>query len=272
MNCPICGDRLLPGADRCPGCGYRIVNTASHPGSVPESPPPRKRRGCCCLFPAILLLLTLLPGLFHLVRNLAVNVYTDIILPAPEPIITTPYDEAETVPLPEVELIPDTESLTPTAEGCFAIDNGAVTFLPELWDGGPVLQIPGTVNGQTVTALSTGCFRNCTELTTILLPESLTEIRAEAFAGCKNLRGLYLPDGMASIGTDAFAGCIRLEAMCIPATVVSIAPGAFDDCASMRFLIYDGTFEQWNGLYSDYITPFTTAICLNGSFYHGAVG
>lgn len=270
MNCPICGDRLHPGADRCPGCGYRITNPPAQTDFKPKSRPSGKRRGCCCLFPVILLVLMLLSGAIYVVSSIVTHVYRDNTAPVPEPFSTVPSEATETVPDEE----PPTENETrpSAAEGCFAISDGAVTFLPELWDGGPVLQIPDTVDGQTVTALARGCFRDCGELTTIVLPETLTKIHSRAFAGCKNLRGLYLPEGMEVIGSDAFAGCVRLEAIFVSKTVTSIAPGAFDDCASLIFLFYDGSFEQWNEVYRDYINPYTTAICLDGSYYHGAVG
>ena len=47
--------------------------------------------------------------------------------------------------------------------------------------------------------------------------------------------------------------------------------GAFDDCASLMYLFYDGDFDTWTALYGDYITPFTAAICLDGTYYHGTV-
>ena len=72
------------------------------------------------------------------------------------------------------------------------------------------------------------------------------------------------------IGKDAFAMCRSLEAIYIPASVTTIAPGCFDDCAALVYLFYEGDFESWNALYSDFINPFTTAICLDGNYYQGA--
>jgi hypothetical protein len=131
------------------------------------------------------------------------------------------------------------------------------------------LTIPDTVDGEIVSALGPGCFRDCTELTTIILPDSLTTIESEAFAGCAKLRGLYIPQGVESIEENAFAGCVALEAICIPASVQRIAEGTFDDCARLLYINYDGIFERWAALYDDFITPFTAVICTNGTYYHG---
>ena len=38
------------------------------------------------------------------------------------------------------------------------------------------------------------------------------------------------------------------------------------------YLFYEGDFENWSTLYSDFINPFTAAICLDGTYYQGAGG
>lgn len=257
MKCPICTERLLPGTDRCPACGYRVRSSAAAP--VPETPRPvRRHRGCL-----LLLIWPLIAAGISIVFSLTANVI-DKTLPD-GPWIST-Y-EAEPAPEP---FDPTTGSRPAAAdEGCFSIEDGRVYFFPDRWDGSPILTIPDTVDGQTVTAIGPGCFLDCDFLTTILLPEAVTEICDEAFAGCTQLRGLYLPFGMETIGTDAFSGCRSLQAICIPAAVTAIAPGCFDDCADLLYIIYEGNFLEWEELYDDFINPFTTAICLDGSYYHG---
>lgn len=257
MKCPICSERLLPGTERCSVCGYRMPRSSVREEHPPVTRPhrparPRRRRGCCILLLIWPLILALLTVIFSLTGNVTINVHEDI------PIEEPSYD------IPTSPLLPEEAD-----EGCFAIEDGAVYFLPDLWDGSPIVNIPETVDGETVTAIGPGCFRDCSNLTTIILPETVVEICEEAFYGCAGLRGLYLPFSMESIGADAFAGCVDLEAICIPAAVTEIAPRCFDDCASLHFIIYEGSFEQWNALYSDYINPFTTAVCLDGSYYHG---
>lgn len=270
MKCPICSERLLPGMDRCTACGYRMPRSSAPTELPPVSSPlgparPKRRRGCCVLL-ILSLILGLLSGAFRLAtyviedfsaQDFGINIYEET------PVEDPSYEE------PSWEAPPSASRPDAADESCFAIDGGVVYFLPDLWDGGPILTIPETVDGETVTAIGPGCFRSCEDLTTIILPDTVTEICGEAFLGCTKLRGLYLPFGMESIGEDAFAGCVDLEAICIPAAVTDIAPGCFDDCASLMYIIYEGSFEHWEELYDDYINPFTTAICFDGSFYHG---
>ena len=259
MKCPICSEHLPQHTDRCPGCGYRI------PVSIPKQPAAIKRRrtaprrACLPGLIRLLVLSILFPLVLSFLQGFLMRTRVE------EEVIVQTVPEEHVPSVPQIETIP-----APTAaEGCFAIADGAVTFLPEFWDGGPILTIPDTVDGQSVTSLGSGCFRNCIGLTTVILPETLTAIEAEAFSGCSGLRGLFLPQGMESIGENAFDGCVALEAICIPATVTSIAEGAFDDCASLRYINYDGDFQTWATVYDDFITPFTIAICTDGGYYHG---
>lgn len=257
MKCPICGARLHPGSDRCHDCSCHVRAYAT---PMEESRPRRERRPRGCLLLPLLVLVPLFAiTAFFTFMSLSPRSYREpAVSVEPVPEATLPDSPAlESMPIPDAD------------EGCFAIVDQVLYFLPEKWDGGPVLRVPESVDGMTVTALGPGCFAGCTELTTILLPDTLVEIGPEAFSGCKNLRGLYLPETAECIGTDAFAGCLSLEAIYIPGSMYSIEAGCFDDCAGLLYIFYEGSFEDWNALYSGYINPFTTAICLDGSYYHG---
>lgn len=258
MKCPICGHPLPPSSDRCPDCGYRCRTTqpqTPHTNDRGYYTPPnqtKRSKGCCC---AMILIVPILLGLATAVLSLAAYILEDVRIgiyeeaPIPEPIPGSLPDEAD--------------------DRCFSIQSGAVTFLPDRWEGERILRVPETVDGEPVTALAPGCFRDCGELTTIVLPDSIVRIGREAFAGCTKLRGLYLPQGTETIGPRAFAGCVNVESVYIPASVTEIAPGCFDDCAALLYLFYEGDFADWDALYSAYINPFTTAICIDGAFPQG---
>lgn len=271
MKCSICGTALALNADRCPTCGCRCRTTYTAPRDssaeyrgthAPYDPPNKssKSKGCCCALAVVIPVVIFLVFLIGAAVNYIVS---DIEFAVPEPGF---YEDT-----PLEDWVP--ESLPNLAdEGCFAVVENTLMFLPEKWDGSPILRIPETIGGEQVTHIGPGCFQDCTGLTTILLPDSVTTIGPMAFSGCTNLRGLFLPDGTESIGTDAFGGCINLEAIYVPVSVEHIASGCFDDCASLLYIFYGGIFEDWNALYSGYITPFTTAVCLDGNYYHGSEG
>lgn len=271
MKCPICGTPLPFQSDRCPDCGFRCTTTQpqsaqaaptrSAVSSAPYTPPnkAKRSRGCCC---ALALVIPVMAFLILLVIGAVNYIATDFEMVVPEPgfFEDAPFEDWYSESLPAA-----------ADEGCFAAADHTLMFIHDNWDGSPILRIPESIGGEKITSIGVGCFAGCKELTTILLPDSVTAISPMAFSGCTSLRGLFLPDGVELIGNDAFANCGALEAIRIPASVTTIAPGCFDDCASLRYIFYGGTFEDWSELYTDYITPFTAVLCLDGDYYHGIV-
>lgn len=82
---------------------------------------------------------------------------------------------------------------------------------------------------QTSIVLPEKVFDNCTGLTTVLLPNNITEIPAYAFRDCKSLINVTLPEGITTIWNDAFAGCTALETVTIPSTVTDMSKSAFSN-------------------------------------------
>jgi hypothetical protein len=64
-----------------------------------------------------------------------------------------------------------------------------------------------------VTAIGDNAFANCTALTAITFPASLTEIGIHAFFGCTALTALTLPASLTEIGIHAFFGCTALTSV-----------------------------------------------------------
>lgn len=63
-----------------------------------------------------------------------------------------------------------------------------------------------TVNAvkYTVTSIGFCAFKDCTELTSVIVPNSVTEIGMSAFNGCRELSSITLPNSVTEIGQYAF--------------------------------------------------------------------
>lgn len=78
-----------------------------------------------------------------------------------------------------------------------------------------------------VTSIGPNAFRECENLTNIILPEGLTNIGDHAFTYCKNITNINMPDSVKNIGYEAFFGCKKLTNIKIPSSLTSIESGLF---------------------------------------------
>lgn len=154
-------------------------------------------------------------------------------------------------------------------QDCFSVQEGVLYFDESKWLPNPIVVVPAAIQGEAVTAIGPGCFENVTDITTLILPSSITAIGENAFAGCADLRGLELPQSVTFIGSNAFGGCASLEALYVPTAVTAIGDGAFTGCPRLLYIFYGGFYSEWERLYTDYITPFTWIISLDGEYRHG---
>lgn len=125
-----------------------------------------------------------------------------------------------------------------------------------------------------VTAIGDSAFRNCTGLTSIEIPESVTRIHAYAFQGsgltsvtvpdsvdffsiyvfrdCADLKTATLPEGLEEIPWGTFMDCKSLQSVTFPSTITKIGESAFRGCASLRsFTVPSGITELDSWAFED---------------------
>lgn len=84
-----------------------------------------------------------------------------------------------------------------------------------------------------------GAFQEC-EITSITLPEGITEVPAQTFSGCRQLSSVILNGAVTSIGGAAFRACEALTAIDLPDDVTEIGDEAFYESGLTRFRIPAG--------------------------------
>lgn len=89
------------------------------------------------------------------------------------------------------------------------------------------------------------------------------------FRQCSNLTSIRIPEGVTNISDYTFCECSNLTSIEIPASVTNIGMVAINNCTSLTTINYAGTIAQWNaitfGASWNYNTPATEVICSDGS-------
>ena len=119
-----------------------------------------------------------------------------------------------------------------------------------------VLQIPATLPQEyfppfegsekykslPVTTIAENAFKDCRELNTLVIPETISHINENAFKNCTSIEQVEFGErevredyaDMLNIGFYAFSGCKKLEKIKLPAHTYIIEPNAFYDCTNLK--------------------------------------
>ena len=135
-----------------------------------------------------------------------------------------------------------------TAGHLYAASNGftdEACLITELQDDGTVkiskyigndtvFEIPAEIDGKKVTRIGYNAFQKRTSLTSITIPDGVTDIEQYAFEGCTSLSDITLPDSLTSIGLSAFESCTALTDIALPDSLTYIDGFAFANCTSLK--------------------------------------
>ncbi len=102
------------------------------------------------------------------------------------------------------------------------------------------LVIPSKLGGKPVAAIGDYAFLNCSNMSDVTIPSTVTEISISAFANCSKLRSVKLPDNLVHIYGGAFSGCSALQCVEFGKKMAYIDYKAFENCSRLVAAIFRG--------------------------------
>lgn len=105
------------------------------------------------------------------------------------------------------------------------LNNDISAFIIDASSATGAVEIPANIQGYAVK--SANAFKYNHSITSVTLPEGITEISPQAFESCENLISVTLPSTLIHIGNWAFSGCSRLADLVLPENLLSIGSYAF---------------------------------------------
>ncbi len=149
-----------------------------------------------------------------------------------------------------------TVSVTGMYDGLkYKIDNNQITITGYTGTKTDV-QIPSEINGiavktiqanafiaqdltsvvipSSVTSIGKNSFRSNKSLSQVVLPSTISNIAEGAFSNCTSLTSIQIPEGVTTISKDAFNNCKNLSMVTLPKSLKVIGSNAFADCDSLK--------------------------------------
>lgn len=108
---------------------------------------------------------------------------------------------------------------------------------------------------QSVEIIEERAFEGCTNLAYIGLGDNIHTIKGYAFSGCAALKDIHWPLGLKYVGEWAFSRCASLEVASFPEGVTTVEYGALNECKGLKTLYLASTIEDMHQYWLSNIVP-----------------
>ena len=103
--------------------------------------------------------------------------------------------------------------------------------------------IPQKIDGLPVTVIGSSAFIE-SDITSLMMPDSVTNIYTYAIAGCEKLTEVRLSENLQAVGECSFSGCTSLTQVDLSMpTLTHIYNEAFEGCTSLQQVIFGDNIE-----------------------------
>lgn len=134
--------------------------------------------------------------------------------------------------------------ITPTTVYVSDIIN-TISTLPA---GEHTLAVSGTMDASILSNIASAMKKNTSAMIALDFSNTtgLTAIKNDTFLDCSNITSIVIPNGVTSIGNVAFTNCKSLASVTIPESVTSIAQGQFRLCPNLTYFNVDENNQNFS--------------------------
>lgn len=84
-----------------------------------------------------------------------------------------------------------------------------------------------------VTNIGSQSFNQCRDLASVTIPDSVTNIGSYAFSNCNSLASIIIPSSVTSLQANVFINCNSLTDIALPSSITRVASTTFSGCTSL---------------------------------------
>ncbi len=110
------------------------------------------------------------------------------------------------------------------------------------------ISIPSKIEGYPVTTIDYNAFRDCTNIESVFVPDSVTRIYGSAFENCTNLNSVSIPETLTWLGGSAFGNCTSLKSVTLPVNLSFIGDRAFYGCTNLTSIEIDENSSEFSSI------------------------
>ena len=122
--------------------------------------------------------------------------------------------------------------------------------------------ITSIIMPDTVTNIGEGSFSGCSGITNINIPDAVTDITAYAFSFCTSLESITLPESLTYLGYYAFSYCPEITSINIGAGVIYFGNYAFSFCPKLESISVDSANTTYHSTSNCIIKTATKTLML----------
>ena len=140
----------------------------------------------------------------------------------------------------------------------YSIPEGVTTLKQGAFEGTNLSSI--TLPSTLTTMSETGIFAGLENMTSIVIPEGVTELGGWSFTNCDSLQSITLPSTLQKFGQSCFTYCDSLESITLPASVNYITNYTFYSCDNMTSITIEATspptINSFTDVFPDHVAGF----------------